>query len=156
MNLFETVKNSVTAREAAELYGLQVHRNGFCTCPFHDDHHPSMKVDRRYHCFGCQADGDVIDFVGRLFNLSPKDAALKLASDFHIRIDGLLPLAVEPKRQTISEQEIGMQSVESIIPLRKMGYSRIGVERRSSAIHHMDAPCRCGLGRQQCLLDQGH
>lgn len=106
MNLFETVKNSVTAREAAELYGLQVHRNGFCTCPFHDDHHPSMKVDRRYHCFGCQADGDVIDFVGRLFNLSPKDASLKLASDFHIRIDGLLPLAVEPKRQTISEQEI--------------------------------------------------
>ena len=106
MNLFETVKNSVTAREAAERYGLQVHRNGFCTCPFHDDHHPSMKVDRRYHCFGCQADGDVIDFVGRLFNLLPKDAALKLASDFHIRIDGLLPLAVEPKRQTISEQEI--------------------------------------------------
>ena len=51
---------------------------------------------------------------------------------------------------------IGMQSVASIIPLRKMGYSRIGVERRSSAIHPMDAPCRCGLGRQQCLLDQGH
>lgn len=48
----------------------------------------------------------MIDFVGRLFNLSPKDASLKLASDFHIRIDGLLPLAVEPKRQTISAQEI--------------------------------------------------
>ena len=26
-------------------------------CPFHDDKHPSMKVDRRFHCFGCQADG---------------------------------------------------------------------------------------------------
>ena len=30
-------------------------------CPFHDDKHPSMKVDRRFHCFGCQTDGDVID-----------------------------------------------------------------------------------------------
>ena len=36
-------------------------------CPFHDDKHPSMKVDRRFHCFGCQADGDVIDFTARLF-----------------------------------------------------------------------------------------
>ncbi|MFQ9660859.1 MAG: hypothetical protein ACLR0M_03860 [[Clostridium] symbiosum] len=24
-----------------------------------------MKVDRRFHCFGCQADGDVIDFASR-------------------------------------------------------------------------------------------
>ena len=106
MNLFETVKNSVTAREAAERYGLQVHRNGFCTCPFHADHHPSMKVDRRYHCFGCQADGDVIDFVGRLFNLSPKDAALKLASDFHISLDGKSLSAAQPKQRSISVQEI--------------------------------------------------
>ena len=51
-------------------------------CPFHDDKHPSMKVDRRFHCFGCQADGDVIDFTARLFGLSGKEAALKLAEDF--------------------------------------------------------------------------
>lgn len=41
-------------------------------CPFHDDKHPSMKVDRRFHCFGCQADGDVIDFAARLFGLNKK------------------------------------------------------------------------------------
>ena len=23
-----------------------------CVCPFHDDKNPSMKVDRRFHCFG--------------------------------------------------------------------------------------------------------
>ena len=43
-----------------------------------------MKVDERFHCFGCQADGDVISFTSRLFDLSPKDAALELASDFGI------------------------------------------------------------------------
>ena len=43
-------------------------------CPFHGDKHPSMKVDSRFHCFACQADGDVIDFVGRLFQLSPYKA----------------------------------------------------------------------------------
>lgn len=106
MNLFITVKNSVTACEAAEQYGLQVHRNGFCTCPFHADHHPSMKVDRRFHCFGCQADGDVIDFVGRLFSLSPKDAALKLASDFHISLDGKSLSTVQTKQRSISAPEM--------------------------------------------------
>ena len=43
-----------------------------------------MKVDRRFHCFGCQADGDVIDFVSRLENVSPKEAALMLAQDFSV------------------------------------------------------------------------
>jgi len=37
-------------------------------CPFHDDREPSLLVDERdghFHCFGCQAHGDVIDFVIR-------------------------------------------------------------------------------------------
>ncbi len=84
MNIFETVKSSVTTRQAAERYGIRVNRNGMARCPFHDDLTPSMKVDRRFHCFGCQADGDVIDFVARLFDLPVKDAALKLADDFGI------------------------------------------------------------------------
>ena len=84
MNVFEAVKQSVTTRQAAEHYGIRVGRNGMCVCPFHDDKTPSMKVDRRFHCFGCQADGDVIDFVSRLENVSPKEAALMLAQDFSI------------------------------------------------------------------------
>lgn len=84
MNVFEAVKQSVTTRQAAERYGVRVGRTGMCVCPFHDDKNPSMKVDRRFHCFGCQADGDVIDFVSRLENVSPKEAALMLAQDFSI------------------------------------------------------------------------
>ena len=61
-NLFEVVKESVSTREAAQLYGIEVRRNGMACCPFHDDKNPSMKVDTRFHCFGCGADGDVIDF----------------------------------------------------------------------------------------------
>ena len=35
-------------------------------CPFHDDHHPSLRVDPEkglYHCFSCGAGGDVFRFV---------------------------------------------------------------------------------------------
>ncbi len=47
-----------------------------------------MKVDSRFHCFACQADGDVIDFVGRLFQLSPRKAVEKLTEDFGIACAG--------------------------------------------------------------------
>ena len=91
MNVFEAVKRSVTTRQAAERYGIRVGRNGMCVCPFHEDKNPSMKVDRRFHCFGCQADGDVMDFVSRLENVSPKEAALMLAKDFAIPYDDKEP-----------------------------------------------------------------
>ena len=75
-------------------------------CPFHDDKHPSMKVDRRFHCFGCQADGDVIDFTARLFGLNKKEAALKLAEDFSVRYDakGHDPPRRRPVKRKISEE----------------------------------------------------
>ena len=84
MKLFEAVKEAVTARSAAEYYGIKVGRNGMAVCPFHPDKNPSMKLDKRYHCFACQADGDVIDFVAKYFNLSVKDSAEKLAEDFSV------------------------------------------------------------------------
>ena len=84
MKIFETVKQSVTARQAAKAYGLEVDVHGMALCPFHDDHHPSLKLDQRFYCCGCGASGDVIDFAARLFCLSPKAAAQKLAEDFGI------------------------------------------------------------------------
>ena len=84
MNVFEAVKRSVTTRQAAEYYNLQVNRAGKVACPFHSDRTPSMKVDKRFHCFGCGADGDVIDFIAQLYGLDAKSAAEKLAADFQI------------------------------------------------------------------------
>ena len=62
MNVFEAVKQFVTTREVAEFYGFSVNRAGMIACPFHNDRTPSMKVDKRFHCFGCGADGDAVDF----------------------------------------------------------------------------------------------
>ena len=99
-SVFEVVKQSVTAREAAELYGIAVGRGGMACCPFHDDRHPSMKVDTRFHCFGCGADGDVIDFTARLYDLSPKEAAEKLAQDFGLSYDSKAP----PRRSYVRQK----------------------------------------------------
>lgn len=87
MNVFDEVKPMVTTKQAAEMYGIWVKRNGMAVCPFHNDKNPSMKVDKRFHCFACQADGDAIDFVSKLFGLPVRDAAIKLADDFGISYD---------------------------------------------------------------------
>lgn len=84
MKIFETVKQFVTTRQAAKAYGLEVDVHGMALCPFHEDHHPSLKLDQRFYCFGCGASGDVIDFTAKLFCLSPKAAVQKLAEDFGI------------------------------------------------------------------------
>ena len=97
MNVFEAVKGKVTARQAAELYGIQVSRHGMAVCPFHNDKNPSMKLDMRFHCFACQADGDAVDFVSRLFGLPGKAAAMKLADDFSIPYDARKKPSIRPK-----------------------------------------------------------
>ena len=85
MRVFETIKAAVTPMQAAEHYGLRGLPNGMTCCPFHEDRHPSLKLNEDFfYCFGCGASGDVIDFTARLFGISLKDAAEKLAADFSI------------------------------------------------------------------------
>ncbi|HEY8742169.1 MAG TPA: CHC2 zinc finger domain-containing protein [Chloroflexota bacterium] len=56
-------------------YGVGLQQHGLLLlgcCPFHDDHEPSLLVDPRddhFHCFGCRAHGDVLDFIQRMERL---------------------------------------------------------------------------------------
>ena len=87
MNLFENIKATVTVRQAAEHYGLKVSRNNMVCCPFHNNRHPSLKLNEDYfYCFGCGATGDVVDFTARLLGLSAYESAQRLAADFGLDI----------------------------------------------------------------------
>ena len=88
MTIFEAVKSTVTPKMAAEHFGLSVSRNGMVCCPFHDDRHPSMKLNEDYfYCFGCGAKGDVIEFTSKLFGITAMEAAKKLRADFGVQED---------------------------------------------------------------------
>ena len=95
MNIFQEIKTFVSAGKAAEQYGIKINRNKMACCPFHNDRHPSMKIDQNYFCFACGAKGDVIDFTARLFGISQFDAARKLIGDFG------LPIKLEKHKNTI-------------------------------------------------------
>ena len=105
MNLFKIVKESVTVKQTAALYGLPVTTTWMTRCPFHEDHTPSMKLnDTYYYCFGCGATGDVIDFVSRLRGIGSKEAAILLAQDFAIPYEDGTGKMSKPRQQNTDEQ----------------------------------------------------
>lgn len=87
MNVFETVRENVTAIDVVTMAGIKPNRSKMICYPFHNDKRPSMKVDNQYYCFGCGAKGDAIDFVANYYGLGLKAAAEKFATDFVLAYD---------------------------------------------------------------------
>lgn len=81
--ILETQKAEIDLSAVIQASGVELQRQGARArgrCPFHDDRNPSLSVytdgrgHQRFHCFGCHADGDVIDFVRQKYSLSFKEA----------------------------------------------------------------------------------
>jgi DNA primase len=78
----EVVSGYVTLRNAGggSMKGL---------CPFHDEKSPSFHVTPSrgfYHCFGCQAGGDVINFLMQIDGLSFTEAVERLADKYGVQL----------------------------------------------------------------------
>ena len=98
MNIFQEIKETIPLYDIAASYGIQLNRSNMCSCPFHEERTPSMKIhDKGFCCYGCGEHGDTIKFVQKLFGLeNPLDAAHKINEDFHLGID-------VSRRPTVSE-----------------------------------------------------
>ncbi|MCR5010521.1 MAG: DNA primase [Clostridia bacterium] len=126
-NIYEYIKDRITAREAAELYGYKVDRYGKMCCPFHQDRHPSAKADERFHCFVCNIDEDAIGFTSKLFDLSLHDAAKKLAADYGISLPEQRrqkPTEVKPPVLRLTREQLVNMYADSVYDVY-CGYFRI-------------------------------
>jgi DNA primase len=59
-------------------------------CPFHDERTPSFGIDpaqKVYHCFGCQASGDVFTFVQETEGVDFKEALELLAERYGVELE---------------------------------------------------------------------
>lgn len=97
------VDNFAIARElpfpqVAQYYGLQFHGKDMCSCPFHTDKHPSMKIyaDHGY-CFSCGTYVDSIGLVQRLYECSAVEALDRIKADFGLSQD-------TPRTMTVQKQ----------------------------------------------------
>lgn len=61
-----------------------------CKCPFHDDKTPSFNINLEtgvFNCFGCEAKGNIVDFVSMIKNISKQEARAELNIDENYEFD---------------------------------------------------------------------
>src|ERR1700726_4709711 len=82
VNLVELLSSYVDLKRTGSTYkGL---------CPFHDEKSPSFiiqKGDSHYHCFGCGAHGDAIQFLMTHVKMSFLESVESLAQRFHVHLE---------------------------------------------------------------------
>lgn len=136
-NIFERVKQAVSVSQVAQHYGISVNRSGKCCCLFHQDKHPSMKLnDDYYYCFGCQAKGDVISLTEKLFDLTPREAAQKLAADFGLEPSTTLQKAASKKSAKRAEKD----EQEYVLSLLNKNIDILRQMKENHAPKHPDEP----------------
>jgi DNA primase len=102
--MFQQIKQLVSCKSICETYGIKLDRKGFALCLFHVDNKPSMKVydgSRGFYCFSCGSKGDVIDLVGKIFNINKKQSIIRISNDFSLGLTQEKP----DKRQLKKLQE---------------------------------------------------
>lgn len=88
----ELLKSKIDLLEVVSPY-LKVQRSGAtykALCPFHEERTPSFMIqkgDSHYHCFGCGAHGDAIQFLMTHLRLNFIDAVEHLADRFHVALE---------------------------------------------------------------------
>jgi hypothetical protein len=133
---------------------MKVGRSNMMICPFHDDHHPSLKLyPDHFHCFGCHASGDVITFVGRLFNLPPYEAARKIMADFHIDPTAPSSAAALPMGEQLREAELKCQGTRCVRALVRFE-NLLKKEQEQYAPATMDEPWNDRFARACNALPQ--
>ena len=111
----QVVKQSVTMRQIAEMYGYKVNRSGFMKCCFHSDKKPSMKVydgQGGYNCFVCHKGGDIIQFVREHDHLEFEPAVRLIAEHFGIPIASEGHTLTEKERKQFLKRKAEQKAAE--------------------------------------------
>lgn len=104
-SIIEQIRQSVDMLELVKEYVPNVKRAGRtfkACCPFHREKTPSFSISPDkglFYCFGCQAGGDIFDFVMRIENLSFNEAARKLAQRAGLEWKPLAEMTEEEKKR---------------------------------------------------------
>ena len=105
------VKDGADLLALCNRYGLELTKKGadyFARCPWHKDDTPSLSITpgkNLFHCFGCGAKGNAIQFVQKMEGLSFPDAFTKV-----VQKNGKKTVPVAPSPFTAAHQAEHMQA----------------------------------------------
>ncbi len=102
---FEAIKAATDIVSVIASYGVKFKKSGrdyVALCPFHTEQTPSFHVTPEkglFHCFGCEAKGNVIQFVALKEGLGEREAAVKLLGS----VPGVSQASALPKKSKTAE-----------------------------------------------------
>lgn len=119
---------------ASRHYGIDLSNNNHstakCCCPFHVEKTPSCQLTgldgdngSRFHCFGCGADGDVIDFVMKMDGIDMTSACNKLVSIYNLDSSVVTQTGKEGKK--LSKGELAAQNAARTIKVTLKGITEL-------------------------------
>ena len=114
----EIIKERVTTLDMMAHAGIQADRRGMAVCPFHGDRDASLKVyrdpRRGWHCYGCHAGGDVIDFAMRLYDIGFREAVSRINEEFALGLPIGEPMTGAQRRAMREEIERAKQARQAL------------------------------------------
>ena len=118
INIVDVVSRALPLRKAGASYK--------CVCPFHNEKTPSFNVNEQrqmYYCFGCQASGDVIEFVKNYYNLDFGDAVDKLAAEYGIEMEETRGRGEDLSRYYAINKDAAVFFFKSFTETANLGYA---------------------------------
>jgi len=158
------IKQRLSILTVLNHYNLEPDRHQMLKCPFHEDDQPSLKIyteTNTFNCFGCNANGDAIEFIQRKENLG-KHQVLKKAAELCGEIQ---PTNNKPKGQPVQNHteiltkifsyfQNGLNSGVAIKPKeylqeRGLDYKLLEAGYNSGQFHHRGK--LSGKDQQACI-----
>lgn len=133
-DIYDEILNSSNIQTILEHYGLKVVKNK-CTCPFHNDTHPSMSIHQGKgiaKCFVCGAGGNSISFIQKYEDeINHNPISFRDAMQKAIDIQGL-NIIIPNKNIQLTEKEKSIQRLNNILK------DAISVSEKNLKINNID------------------
>ena len=134
---FKTIKQAVTIVPVLDRYGVKLKKSGKelrGRCPIHrgdgaDSFHVSTEKNV-FHCFSCQAKGNVLDLVAAMEKCSVRDAGLKLQQWFNLAVaNGQKPAPPVPAMKAPADPQPAKEEMgDRGEPNKPLGFRLNGID----------------------------
>lgn len=127
--LIAEIKERVSIADMVDQLNISRKRSGsnryVLCCPFHDEKTPSFMIyteEDNYHCFGCQAHGDVIDFYQNTLGIEFDEALIQLSDKLGITLQDAEE--VESAEQMLKTYKEELCKIQDLIAEEEKNYAR--------------------------------
>ncbi len=103
------IKQRLSILTVLSHYNLKPDRSNHIKCPFHEDDKPSCRIypeTNTFHCFGCGAKGDAIEFIQKKDGITKHEAILKAQNFIGLPTEPKPQPKPEPKPELPQEQKV--------------------------------------------------